>query len=44
MKNQDVETMENGLSTYLLSVAEMISVKGGEGDPIYVPTPPSPRL
>ncbi len=44
MKNLEIEKIEVAFVDYVLSVEEMICVKGGEGDPILVPTPPSPRV
>ena len=38
------ETMEV-LSEYVITVEEMISVRGGDGnDPIYIPNPPQTKI
>jgi|WetSurMetagenome_2_1015567.scaffolds.fasta_scaffold118734_2 hypothetical protein len=43
MKKLDFEKTTEILREYELSIEEMICVKGGEGDPILLPTPPTPR-
>jgi hypothetical protein len=44
MKKLDLNQLAETFVEYELSVEEMITIKGGEGDPIFVPTPPSPRI
>jgi hypothetical protein len=44
MKNLNPELTINLFSEFALSNEEMICVRGGEGEPISIPTPPPIRI
>jgi len=44
MKIQNFKLAEVGFSEFALSNEEMIYVRGGEGDPIALPTPPPIKI
>jgi hypothetical protein len=44
MKTLNFELTENIFSEFALTNDEMICVRGGESDPIVLPTPPPIRL
>jgi len=44
MKIQNFELVTVGFNEFALSNEEMICVRGGEGDPIPMPTPPPIKI
>lgn len=44
MKNLNPELTKDLLNEFVLSNEEMINVRGGEGEPITIPTPPPIRI
>lgn len=44
MENLSLEKIKGVLDEYVLTFDEMIRVRGGDGDPIIIPTPPPIKI